>query len=79
MAHKEQGPRQRGLVTRRRHKLHSNGSRTKTIPGTGWITECLLCPWSFSALRKQNEPARVACSGVRETVFCQNGHSWRTT
>jgi hypothetical protein len=78
MAHGDQGPRQRGLVTRKKHKAHSNGSRAKTIHGTGWITECSVCPSSFHPVRKQVEPQRVACSGVRgQSVSCKEGHSWR--
>ena len=76
MTHGEQGPRFNGLETRKHSKMESNGSRTPTKPGTGYFVECPECPWHFNTLRKQNEPVRVACSGVTSVHKCPAGHVW---
>ena len=67
---RDQGNRCFGLVTRKKHRMKSNGSRTKTQPGTGYFRECPFCPWVWSAIRKQNEPVRLPAGAKR----CPNGH-----
>ena len=82
MADKPQGYRFDGMLTRRKRKLREarKSSGGKTVSGVGYITECLWCPWASNKLRRQNEPVRVSCSGLRgETVTCKEGHVWRTT